>query len=236
MDRLAPLGLNFGYLFLQIVGFLLLLLALNFILYRPLIGALGKRRERIAEGLNNARKAEEALASAEADRQKILDEARAESQKIISEARSRAEEAANQIKAQAEEDARRVRSQAETDAASERDRLLAEMRDQIVSLSMAAAHHLIGKSLDDKRQKELVSEFFTSLPKGAKGLGDSYMVVTAIPLTAAEKTKFKKDLGTESVTFQTDPTILGGVIVRAGSQQLDGSFASQLAELRASLS
>jgi flagellar biosynthesis/type III secretory pathway M-ring protein FliF/YscJ len=61
LGQLAPLGLNLGYLFLQIVGFVLLVLALNFILYRPLLRALANRRERIAEGLNQARQAEEAL-------------------------------------------------------------------------------------------------------------------------------------------------------------------------------
>lgn len=233
---MEALGINLGYLLSQILNFLVLFLLLQFVLYKPLLNMMAQRRERIAEGINNARKAEEALASAEADKQKILDEARAEAQKIIIEARARAEESAQQVTVEAEEEARRIRGQVDADVTAERDRLLADMRDQIVSLSIAAANHLLGTGMDEATQRKSVESFFTTMPAGAKDLGDSFFVVTAVPLTDDEKASFKKQLETDDVTFQTDPGILGGVIVRAGGRQLDGSFANQLAEMRASLS
>jgi F-type H+-transporting ATPase subunit b len=236
LGALGKLGINLGYLITQIVNLLLMIGLMYAVAYRPIVKMLRQRRERIAEGVNNARKAEEALASAESDRQKVLDEARAEAQKIVTEARTRAEEAAGQIRTEAEEEARRIRTQAEADAASERDRLLADMRGQIISLSMAAAGHLIGSNLDDQQQRRLVEEFFTSIPEEARGLGDSLVVVTAVPLTEGEVKRFKKELGTDDIIFQTDPGILGGVVVRSGGRQFDASFASQLASLRGALS
>ncbi len=236
MDRLAPLGINLGYLVLQIINFIVLLIVLRLTVYKPLLNMLQERKERIAEGLNYARQSEEALASAESDKQKVLDEARAEAQRIIAEARRRAEEAAEQYKADAQEEARRIREQAQADAAAERDHLLADMRDQIVSLSIAAANHLLGEGLDEKRQKAAVKDFFTNVPAEAKGLGNTLTVITAVPLTQAEMKDFKKQLGTEDITFETDPSILGGVVVRAAGQQVDGSFAYQLETMRTTLS
>lgn len=236
MEQLAPLGINLGLLFVQVVNFLLIVLIMWALLYRPLTNMLRQRSERIAAGLNNARRAEEALASAESDKQKILDEARAEALRVTNEARARAEEAATKIRADAQSEARRILEQANADASTEKERVMADMRDQIVALSLAAANHLMGKNLDEKKQKEYVQNFFTALPKEARKLGDEVTVVTAVPLKAEEQKKFQKDLGAKAVTFKVDPSILGGVIVRAGGQQIDGSFVNQLSELRASLS
>ncbi len=109
------------------------------------------------------------------------------------------------------------------------------MRDQIVSLSLAAANHLIGESLDEKKQKALVADFFTAVPDEVKSLSGDLEVVTAVPLTDAERKKYTDALGAENVTFTVDPAILGGVIVRSESEQVDASYASQLVELRESL-
>jgi len=234
---LEALGINLGYLVIQIVGFLLLVLLLNAILYRPLLNMLDRRRERIAEGLNQAREAEAALARAEADRDKLLDEARQEAQRITSEARSRAEEAGKALEATARQEAQRIREQAQTEAASERDRQLADVREQVVSLSIAAANHILGQNLDEKRQRELVADFFSNVPANARNItGESVTVTTAVPLSDNEKQKFQKEFGGKTVNFRTDPSILGGVVVRSGAQEVDASFRNQLTELRTSLS
>jgi F-type H+-transporting ATPase subunit b len=233
---LEKLGINSGYLFLQIINFIVVALLLQFILYKPVVKTLKERRERIAEGLNNARKAEEALASAEVDKQKLLDEARAEAQRILNEARTRADDMAAQIKTEAQAEAQRVLEEARQDANGERNRVMIDMRSQIVSLSLAAASQLLGTTLDENRQRQIVEDFFTHIPPEAKDLGDNLIVITAVPLNADEEERFKTELGAKEVTFRVDPSILGGVIVRAGGQQVDGSFAHQLASMHTSLS
>lgn len=235
MEALDSLGINLGYMVVYIAN-ILLMLALLSVAFRPITDLLEKRREREAEGVNQARKAQEALASAESDKQVIIDEARAEAQRILGEARSRAEEAAGQIRAQAQSDAQRIREQAESDAAAERQQTLADMREQIISLSIAAANHLIGESLDQKKQQQVVTDFFTNVPIEAKDLGERATVVTAIPLSDSEQKKFRDSLGSKEITFVVDPSILGGVVVRSGAQEVDNSFRYQLYAMRASLS
>lgn len=235
MDALGKLGINLGLLLANTANLLIMLLVLRLVAYEPIMKMLQTRRERIAEGINNAARAEEALASAEADKQAILDEARADAQRIVSEARSRADDAAKQIESEARQGATRIVAAAEEEASAEREQVLAGMRDQIVSLSMAAANHLIGQSLDEKKQKSLVGDFFTALPDEAKSLSGDLEVVTAVPLTDAERKKYADALGAENVSFTVDPSILGGVIVRSESEQVDASYAAQLVEMRESL-
>lgn len=235
MEALGQLGINLGYLITQILNLVLMIVLLRMIAYKPIVEMLSRRRERIAEGVNNARKADEALASAEADKQAMLEDARVEAQRIANEARSRAEETANQIKADAREEAQGILADARRNAESEKELLLADMRDQIVSLSIAAANHLIAAELSESRQRDVVDEFFTAIPEEAKDLAGSLEIVTAVPLTDKEQARFEEVLGSDDVTFTTNPGILGGVIVRAEGEQVDASFASQLSEMRAAL-
>lgn len=235
-DALDALGINLGYLITHIINLLLMMVLLYLVAYKPIVKMLSLRRERIAESLANARRAEEALASAETDRQAILDEAHSEAQRLTNEARSRADELTKQLLAEARSDAARIKEHAEAEGKAEKDMALASMRDQIIELSIAAANHLIATEMDGKKQKEIVKEFFTSLPEEAKGLGGALEVVTAVPLTQAEQKMFAAELGTDDIQFITQPGILGGVIVRGEGQQVDGSFFNQLAEMRDSLS
>ena len=56
-----------------------------------------------------------------------------------------------------------------------------------------------------------------------------------MPLADAEQAKVKKEIGADEVTFIVNPAILGGLIVRAGDQVVDGSVSNNLTALAGSL-
>jgi F-type H+-transporting ATPase subunit delta len=69
------------------------------------------------------------------------------------------------------------------------------------------------------------------------GRGLLGMVRSAVPLTAEEKTRLEKSLvsrfGDELVlTYELDPSIIGGLVVRVGDLVMDGSVATKLSALR----
>jgi F-type H+-transporting ATPase subunit b len=76
---LEALGINSGYLLVQILNFIILFLVLKRWVYDPLLNVLTKRRQTIAEGLENARIAAEQRANAEQEAAKIITEAQAKS-------------------------------------------------------------------------------------------------------------------------------------------------------------
>jgi len=244
---LEALGLNLGYLLVQTVNFIILLIILRAWVYRPVLNMLEDRRERIAKGLEDARVAEEARENAEQEAEKILEEARTEANDIIRQATDRAENAAQEIKAEAKEEAREARQESLAEAEQERNRLLADMRNQVGSLAIAAAQKLIGEALDEGRQRRLIDEFFSSVKEGKvvvlegkKLAGQTAQVTSALPLSGDEKETIKQDIldrmeGEVTVTFDVDPEILGGVIIQVGDKVFDNSVAGQLAEMRSSL-
>lgn len=241
---MEALGINLGYLLVQIFNFLILLVVLRAWVFKPVLGLLEDRRERIAQGLEDARVAEEAREKAEEEAEEIIAEAQQEANKRVREATTRAEEAAREIRSAAEEEAKEIRESAAAEAEQAKQEALGELRGQIAALAMAAAQKLIGEALDEDRQRTLIDEFFSGVRggevvvlEGERVAGQSAEVTSAIPLTDEEQERVKEDVleklgGSATVSFKVDPSILGGLIVRVGDRVIDGSVAGQLENMR----
>jgi len=244
---LDALGLNLGYLLVQIFNFAILFVVLRAWVYRPILGLLERRRTAIAQGLEDARVAAEARANAEKEARGIIAEAQASANQRIREASERAEAAAREIMAQAEAEAAKLRENARAEAQQERDRVLADLRGQIASLAIAAAQRLVQENLDERRQHALIDEFFSGVRSGrvqlldeAEVAGAHAEVTSALPLTPQEQETVKKDIlsrmgNQATVAFRVDPSILGGLVVRVGDKVLDGSMSGRLEIMRQGL-
>ncbi len=244
MDKL---GINLGYLIVQIFNFIVMYLVLKKWVFGPVLGMLEKRRQAIAQGLEDARIAAEARANAEKEAEKIIAEAQAKAAQIVREASERAETVAREIKAAAEAEAAKAREQALAEVEAERNRMLGVLRSQVAALAIAAAQKLVGEALDEQRQHALIQEFFSGVKGGKVTVledleniqGTEAEVISALPLTEEEQEAIKKDIlsktGAQAVTFRVDPSILGGLIIRVGDKVIDGSVAGQLQLLREKL-
>jgi F-type H+-transporting ATPase subunit b len=233
---MEALGINLGYLLTQILGISALILLLTAFLYKPVLRVLDERKARIAKGLEDARQAAIARENADAEAKRILDEARVEASSIRREAVVAAEQAGKDVEHKAREDAKAIIATAQTEAMEERNRILSDLRSQVAAISIAAANRLVGESLDEKRQHELISDFFSKVPAEVSSLkGESAEITSALPLTDAEKAQAKKMLGAKDVEFKVDPSILGGLVVRVGDRIVDDSVANRMSALQESL-
>jgi len=214
--------------------------------YNPVLNMLEARKQKIAQGLEDARIAAEARADAEKQASKIIVEAQAEASKIVREATERAAAAGREVKATSEAEAAKARETTVAEAQLERNRILGDLRSQVVSLAIAAANKLVGEALDDKKQRALLNEFFSGVKSGkvvvladADFKGNSAEVTSALPLSADEEASVKNDVlsksGVKEVSFHIDPSILGGLVIKVGDKVLDGSVAGSLEGLRLSL-
>lgn len=230
------LGINLGYLIVQIGAIIILFLLMRALAFGPITRMLEQRQARIAKGLEDARQASIARDNADAEAKKILEEARSESAQMRADAAVRAEEQAQGIIDKANHDAKEIVSAAQEEAIEERNRILAELRSQVASVSIAAANKVVGKSLDEKRQHEIIADFFAKAPASITALkGDAAVVTSALPLTKKEQEAIENAIGISNVNYKVDPDILGGLIIRVGDQVVDDSVASRMGGLRESL-
>lgn len=244
---MEKLGINLGFLIVQIINFLIIMLVLKVWVYTPLLKALKKRREAIDKGLEDARIAAEARENAERDAAAILSEAQTNASQIIRDAKEKAEAAGRDVKAGVEADIAKTRREALVEVEHERERVLGEIRTNVASLAIAAAQKLIGEALDEKRQHQLVAEFFSGIKGGSITIlegndlkGNNAEVVSALPLTTDEQKVIKSEMlaklgESAAIDFNVDPKLLGGLVVRVGDKVIDGSVAGQIQNLRNSL-
>ncbi len=244
---MAQLGLNLGYLLVQIVCFFIIFIVVRAWIVKPLQGLLERRRKTIAQSLEDARIAAEGRANAEKDAAGIISDAQAKAAHIISEATERADAAMIEVRAESENEISKEREAVLAEVEEERSRMLGDLRGQVAALAIAAAQKLVGEALNEKRQHALLAEFFSGVKSGKVVIlegsdisGASAEVVSALPLTADEQAIVKKDILLKmdtkaTVNFRVDPAILGGLVIHVGDKVMDGSVAGQLENLRQTL-
>ncbi len=244
---MEKLGLNLGFLLVQIINFAIIMVVLIAWVYKPLMNMLAKRREKIEKGLEDAQVAADARANAEKDAEALMADAQSKAAQMIREATEKAEAANRDVRAEAEAEMANLRKAGLAEITTEKERALNELRVHVSTLAIAAAQKIIGETLDEKRQHALVNEFFSGVKSGKvtvlEGVvleGSEAEVTSALPLTDAEKRTVTDDvmkkLGSKAaVIFSVDPKILGGLILRVGDKVIDGSVVNQVQSLRESL-
>jgi len=244
---LEGLGINLGYVLVQIASFLVMLVILRAWVYKPVLNMLENRRKTIAQGLEDARIAEQARANAEQEAEQVLTKAQQEAAERVREATTRADEAAREIRAEAEKEAAEIRQSAFAEAEQAKTQALGELRGQVAALAISAAQRIIGETLDERKQHALIEEFFSGVKQGKVTLlegealaGSSAEVISALPLNNEEqdviRTEVVEKMGSgASINFRVDPAILGGLVIRVGDKVLDGSVSGKLQGLRQSL-
>jgi F-type H+-transporting ATPase subunit b len=163
MEAIAStLGLNWQGLLWHLVNFLVLLFLLRLVLFKPIVGMLDARTQRVRESMEQAEAAHRAAEQAEADRQALLAETRREAEAI----RARADEQAKRILADAETRAKErqqlIEQQAEATARQIEDRVMAQVRVQLADLVVTAVERVTRGALDVNSQRGLVQQFLAT--------------------------------------------------------------------------
>jgi F-type H+-transporting ATPase subunit b len=163
MEAIATtLGLNVPGLIWHAINFIVLLVLLRLVLYKPVVGMLDARAQRVRDSMEQAEAARRAAEQAEADRQMLLAETRREAEQI----RARADEQAKRILADAEarahERQQHAEQQAEQAARQIEERVMAQVRLQLADLVVTAVERVTRGALDANAQRGLVQQFLVT--------------------------------------------------------------------------
>ena len=150
------------YVWTIIIFSVLLFLLMKFA-WKPLLAMLEKRENNIRQSLLDAEKARDELINVKEDTEKLLNEARNESQAIVAAGKKNAERMKEEIveKAQSKSDALLV--DAKNQIQIEKDRAIADVKAEVVNLSMEVAQKLIKKNLTKEDNINLINESLSSI-------------------------------------------------------------------------
>ena len=133
--------------------------------------AIEARENKIQTDLEEAENAKnEAQKQLDEYKQQLAD-ARSEANRIIEEARQQAEQVRRDLTQKAEREAESIVSRAQEQIEAERNRTVQELQTQIADLSIQLAEKVVGRSLDDSTQRELVDAYIREVSGMGNGSG-----------------------------------------------------------------
>lgn len=142
-ELFAAFGLDWKLLIVQSINFALLLSALTYFLYKPVLKLIDERRERIAEGVRTAEAAERRLAEAKKEGDEMIGTAAREAEQLVASARSQAEIKGADIVKSAEARAQSVLKDADIRAEEAKRLALEESSKEIARAAMLAAEKIL---------------------------------------------------------------------------------------------
>jgi len=158
----GTLGLNWQSMLIQAINFVVLLVLLRLVLYKPVVGMLDARAQRVRESMEQADQARRAAEQAESDRQALLAETRREAEAIRARAEEQSKRIIGEAAGRAQEEANRILAQAEARAEQERQQVMAEVRAELADLIVTAVDRVTRNALDSNAQRTLVQQFLTT--------------------------------------------------------------------------
>jgi F-type H+-transporting ATPase subunit b len=144
-----------GLFFWQTLLFVALILLLKKFAWKPILDAVNEREQGIKEALDSAEQAKQEMANLQADNEKLLKEARAERDAMLKEARDIKNKMINDAKEEAKGEADKMVAQAQAAIQSEKKAAIADLKNQVASLSLEIAEKVVRENLssDDNQQK-----------------------------------------------------------------------------------
>ncbi len=133
-ELFAAFGIDWRLLVINLINFGLMLGALWYFLYGPVLRALEARREKVAQGVRDAEAAKQTLSEIEQARAGKLSQAGKEADQILSNAESAAVKKERDAAARAEAAAAAVLAEAEAEARETKKRALQESKEEVAKL------------------------------------------------------------------------------------------------------
>jgi len=163
------LGISLPTLLAQIINFVILLVLMYLVAYRPIMRMFDERSRKIKESMEQTEFINEKAAQAEEEAEKRIEAASKEGQELVSQAARTGEGVRQQAQQEAKQDAESLVTRARTEIQRERDEAIDELRKEFADLTIMAAEKVIDRSLDKKAHRQLIDKVLkesTTLKKG----------------------------------------------------------------------
>lgn len=152
----------FGLVFWTVIIFSVLLIVLRVFAWRPILHAVKRRNDSIANAMNAAEKAKEKLVKLQANNEQILKEAQVERDTMLLEARDIKEKIITEAKEQAKIEADKIIELAKKAIENEKRTAVNEIKNQIALLSIDIATKILQKELTNENQQQYIETLINS--------------------------------------------------------------------------
>jgi len=155
MELLIP---EVGLVVFQTIAFLLLMFLLAKFAWKPVLAAIKERENSIDDALNKAELAKQEMARLTSQNEELMKQARADRDEILKEAKALKDNIVNEAKTSAQTEGAKLIEKARIEIENQKKAALAELKNQVSTLSLDIAERVLRSQLDDKaKQQDLVT-------------------------------------------------------------------------------
>jgi F-type H+-transporting ATPase subunit b len=164
MELLNTLGINWGMLIAQLINFGILLAALTYLLYRPILRLVDERRERVRQSMDHATKLEHDVAEMEKERKKRLKEMDDQAKAFLEQSRQQAEVTKKEMVTQAQAEVAQFLDKGRKQLEDERRKLLTDLQKTVTTIGVQLAEKVLEREFSDADQKRLLQALENDVP------------------------------------------------------------------------
>lgn len=165
MEIAKQFGIEPILLLAQIVNFLIILFVLKKFFYKPIVKMLDDRKKKIEESLKNADAIEEQLKATEEKSALILDTAHQNAEDILAEAKTEAQRIVDAAGVEARLTVEETLKKAVEQIASEREKMQKNLESQTLDLVVATVKKVLGRNLKETERKSLTAKSISDISK-----------------------------------------------------------------------
>jgi len=150
------LNVDPGLIIWTIITFLILLIILRKVAWKPILAMIDERETTIRQSLEDAEQAREEAEKKMQEYEERLSEARKESRRIIAEGKESAEKIRDDIIAEAQSQKQQMIDDARSQIDAERKKAVQDIRDSVADIAISAASKILQRQLDEKAHVDII--------------------------------------------------------------------------------
>lgn len=154
-----------GLMIWTVVTFVFTFVALRLIAWKPLLGALDEREQRIKSSLEKAEQAGREAEQAIAENKARMAESLRKSEELVAAAQQEAEQVRAGMIEEARAESKKIVNQGLRRIEAEQRTAVAEIRKETAALVTQAAERILKKNIDGPEQRRLIDDFLSELPE-----------------------------------------------------------------------
>ena len=159
-NNLIPSWTSFA---MQLAAFIILLVVVIFVAYKPVKRMLQKRQEHIEKEISDAEKDKAAAAANLVQSQEAIIASKKDASLIIEEAQLEAQRQRELILADARKEAEKMKLDAEKDIARSRQEALDDIHKEMVEVALLTSSEILKREVNDEDNSRLAKEFIDKL-------------------------------------------------------------------------
>lgn len=164
-DIIAKLIPNFWDFIIQLLAFIVLLLIVFYIAYKPVKKLLKARGDYIEKNIQDSENSKKEAAQYAKESQENIAKSREEANRIVSESKKQAAVEAETIKENAKAEAIAMKKAADEEIALAKKKSEQDIQHEIVGVAIAASEAVLGREVNKEDEERLLNDFVNEVKK-----------------------------------------------------------------------